>query len=125
MLSGWVPVGLAVAVELGMRHNDPVTAQQGLLPSGRRVNAEITGWSELRQAVTAGARSKLRSRAAGADGALLSRLDTTTWTGHCISGSDHIVQTIAIGTTIARFARRGTVPPAPLTVLPLRSRGAR
>jgi hypothetical protein len=127
MLGGWVPVSLHVAMEIGLRHNDLLTMQQASRLRSNRANVEVEGWTELQLRVVSSVRTKLRVRvgASGADGGLLSGLETSHWPTMCgTGGSDHIVQAVASGTSIARFASPRTLPPT-LTVLPLHTRGSR
>jgi uncharacterized protein YbjQ (UPF0145 family) len=125
LLSGWVPVSLHVAVELGIRHDDLDTVAQATQLRRNRVNVEVSGWTELLRKVSASVRTKLgvRIAAAGADGGLLSGLTTSNWGAACGAASDHIVQAVASGTAVARFDHAASHRPAPLVILPLRDRG--
>lgn len=120
LLAGWVPVGLHYAIEIGMRHDDIVTLRQaGRVPGGRYDNAEVAGYTELITAVKASVRAKLRGTlsASGADGGLLRSLRVRHWhTGCGTGGSDHVMEAVASGTSLARFA---SVSTSALPVVPL------
>lgn len=123
MSAGWVPVALHVACEVGVRHDDWTTLAQANPARSDRVNVEVGGYTELVHAVRASVRTKLRGKlsAAGADGGLLSGLETADWHLSCGAASDHLVRCVAIGTSIARFdAHRRPPPVGGRSVLPLR-----
>ena len=126
MLRGWVPVELHAVVEIGIRHNDLDTLTQANLGGGNRwTNTEVDGFTQVQQRVldSVTARFASRIRAAGADGGLLTGIDTRSWHRGCITsmnGSDHIVRSLLTGTSIARFARRTSPPLQGLSVLPVR-----
>lgn len=132
LLAGWTPVELHTAVQIGLRHNDWRTLGQSNPPPRTRLNVEVTGFTELRQRVVAGARSQLAAAVAksGATGALLSRLETSHWHHECMqqavggASGDLAVQAIAIGTSVVRFRSDREAAPTPLTILPVtRTRG--
>lgn len=123
MISGWMPVGLAVGVSVGVKHGDYYTQWQARQFS--RTNQEVTGYSELVYGVRSDARAQFARRAArqGGDSAVASSISLDTWEMETNNHSDHVAQCFVIGTGLARFDRtsRSPAPPA-LTVLPLSTR---
>jgi uncharacterized protein YbjQ (UPF0145 family) len=107
IMKGWVPVGLALGISIGSRHDDWSTIGQTRWGSG---NAEVTGWSEL---VTEGrhdSRQELERdvRRLGGEGVVIAEMDMRVRERECPAAEgrrDHIVEATTIGTAIARFAR--------------------
>ena len=111
IMTGWVPVGLALGVSIGSRHDDRSTTRQARLLSG---NAEVTGWTELVTRSRTDARHELESdiRRLGAEGVVIASMRMRVRERDCpvtVGRRDHIVEAILIGTAIARF---GDVLPA-------------
>lgn len=124
--AGWVPVGLLVGMSIGVRHDDYRTVSQR---SSWR-NAEVTGWTDLVQAVRSDARQHLLAQGVrhGGDGIVMASNDLRVWREPCIrySGNDqedHIVEATTVGTAVARFQVRRPPPPT-VAVLPLGDRAA-
>ncbi|MFB7507598.1 heavy metal-binding domain-containing protein [Streptomyces broussonetiae] len=120
--AGWVPVELLYGMSVGVRHDDYTTRAQARSWS----NVEVTGWSELVQAVRADARAHLRAQSGrrGGDGVILSSGRLRIWDEPCIrSGNndqkDHVAEATLLGTTVARFTTAREQPPRTLTVMPL------
>jgi len=110
IMTGWVPVGLALGVSIGSRHDDRSTTRQARLLSG---NAEVTGWTELVTASRTDARRELQSdvRRLGAEGVVIATTRMRVSERDCpvhVGRRDHVVEAILIGTAIARFA--GVLP---------------
>jgi uncharacterized protein YbjQ (UPF0145 family) len=107
IMKGWVPVGLALGISVGSRHDDWSTIGQTRWGSG---NAEVTGWSEL---VTEGrhdSRQELERdvRRLGGEGVVIAEMDMRVRERECPAAEgrrDHIVEATTIGTAIAQFAR--------------------
>lgn len=124
LLAGWAPVTLVTSVQIGLRHDDPVTMTQAGAGLGRRPNVEVTGYSELRQAVVSSARALFARSvsSAGADGALLSGLAVTHWHTACqmqLTGSDHAMRAVMTGSAVARFGSGERRLPSTLSILPV------
>jgi uncharacterized protein YbjQ (UPF0145 family) len=110
IMTGWVPVGLALGVSIGSRHDDRPTTRQARWLSG---NAEVTGWAELVTQSRTDARRELENdvRRLGAEGVVIATMRMRVRQRDCpviVGRRDHIVEAILIGTAIARF---GDVPP--------------
>ncbi|AOR30871.1 hypothetical protein BFF78_07220 [Streptomyces fodineus] len=119
--AGWVPVELLYGMSVGVRHDDYTTRAQTRSWS----NTEVSGWSELVQAVRCDARAHLRAQSGrrGGDGVILSTGDLRIWGEPCMRRSnddqqDHVAEATLVGTTVARFTAREE-PPRTLTVMPL------
>jgi uncharacterized protein YbjQ (UPF0145 family) len=120
--TGWVPVGLALGISIGSRHDDRTTVRQARWPSG---NAEVAGWTELVNESRHDARRRLESevKRLGAEGAVIAAMRLRVSQRACpvtVGRRDHVVETTLIGTAIASFssARRHQAGPA-LAVMPL------
>ncbi|MET8810165.1 heavy metal-binding domain-containing protein [Streptomyces sp. NPDC004546] len=119
--AGWVPVELLYGLSIGVRHDDYRTRAQTRSWS----NTEVSGWSELVQAVRSDARAHLSAQTGrrGGDGVILSAGRLRIWGESCMRRSnddqqDHVVEATLLGTTVARFTAREQ-PPRTLTVMPL------
>ncbi len=118
--SGWMPASIAVGISVAIRHDDYATrvAQGAWAP-----NMEVAGFSELVTAVRADARRQLAQRTshAGADGAILdspvslSVHELEAGEGH----RDHVAESSVLASTVVRFHRAETLPPAPSMVVML------
>ena len=121
--AGWVPVAVAVGIEVAIRHDDARTSYQ--VSRFNRANVEVTGFTDLVQYARAAARARLAERIAqaGADGAVVSSMqlhvhEIEPGEGH----TDHVAEATIVGTVIARFHREAAAPTRTLTVMPLRAR---
>lgn len=117
--AGWVPVELLYGMSIGVRHDDYITRSQRRSWS----NAEVSGWSDLVQAVRSDARAHLRAQSGrrGGDGVILSAGGLRIWGESCFRSNDqedHVAEATLLGTTVARFTAREQ-PPRTLTVMPL------
>ncbi|MGW5479968.1 heavy metal-binding domain-containing protein [Streptomyces sp. NPDC004008] len=119
--AGWVPVELLYGMSVGVRHDDFRTRAQTRSWS----NTEVSGWSELVQAVRSDARAHLRAQTGrrGGDGVILFAGHLRIWGEPCMRRSnddqkDHVAEATLLGTTVARFTAREE-PPRTLTVMPL------
>jgi uncharacterized protein YbjQ (UPF0145 family) len=122
VMAGWVPVGLALGIWIGSRHDDRITARQARWVSG---NAEVTGWTKLVNQARQHARRQLQSDVGrlGAEGVVIAAMQLGVSQRDCpalVGGHDHVAEATVIGTAIARFAgaRRGPASPV-LTVMRL------
>ncbi|MEU6086763.1 heavy metal-binding domain-containing protein [Streptomyces sp. NPDC047085] len=119
--AGWVPVELLYGMSIGVRHDDYRTRAQSRSWS----NTEVSGWSELVQAVRSDARAHLWAQTGrrGGDGVILSSGRLRIWGEPCMRRSnndqeDHVAEATLLGTTVARFTAREE-PPRTLTVMRL------
>jgi uncharacterized protein YbjQ (UPF0145 family) len=103
---GWIPVGLALGVAVGFRHDDWLTAGQTRLTAG---NAEVTAYTELVGQVRADARNELQLDLIrmGAEGVVIRGMDLKISERSCPSapGKDYVAEATMVGTGIAEFAR--------------------
>jgi uncharacterized protein YbjQ (UPF0145 family) len=109
IMTGWVPVGLALGISIGSRHDDRDTARQARWTSG---NAEVAGWAELVSQARHDARRQLESdvERLGAEGAVIATMQLRVRQRDCpatVGRHDHIAEATLIGTAVARFARTG------------------
>jgi uncharacterized protein YbjQ (UPF0145 family) len=105
--AGWVPVGLALGISIGSRHDDRDTTRQARW-SAR--NAEVAGWTELVNQSRHDARRQLESDVSrlGAEGVVIAAMPMLVRQRDCpatVGRRDHIVETSLIGTAIAQFSR--------------------
>jgi uncharacterized protein YbjQ (UPF0145 family) len=117
---GWVPVGLALGISVGARHDDWLTVGQTRWGAG---NAEVVGYTELVNDSRHDARQQLEKdvRRMGGEGVVVSRMDMRVHERECPMqehGKDHIVEVTIVGTAMLRFASVAQ-PPAPLAILSL------
>src|SRR5581483_3915123 len=110
--AGWVPVGLALGISLGARHDDGQTA--ATTARGAQ-NAEVGGYTELVNMTRQDARMRLAAEVArtGAEGVVVSAIDLRVHDRECPSqpyARDHLAEATIIGTAIASF-RSGTAVP--------------
>jgi uncharacterized protein YbjQ (UPF0145 family) len=117
---GWVPVGLALGISVGARHDDWLTVGQTRWGAG---NAEVVGYTELVNDSRHDARQQLEKdvRRMGGEGVVVSRMDMRVHERECPMqehGKDHIVEVTIVGTAMVRFASV-TQPPPPLAILSL------
>jgi uncharacterized protein YbjQ (UPF0145 family) len=121
MMAGWAPVGLALGISIGSRHDDWLTVGQTRWGAG---NAEVVGYTELVNDVRHDGRVQLQKdvRRLGADGVVISRMDLRVHERECPvqeHGKDHIVEVTVIGTATAKFASPGMKQPRSLAILSL------
>ena len=107
--AGWVPVGLALGISIGSRHDDRPTARQARWRSG---NVEVAGWTELVNQSRRDARRQLEHdvRRLGAEGVVITGMQMRVRERDCpvMPGRrDHVVEVTLTGTAIARFSRTG------------------
>jgi uncharacterized protein YbjQ (UPF0145 family) len=107
IMAGWVPVGLALGVSIGSRHDDRATNRQARWSSG---NAEVAGWTDLVSATRRDARRQLESdvERLGAEGVVIAAMRMGVRQRDCpatVGRYDHVVEAAVIGTAIARFSR--------------------
>ena len=120
--AGWVPVGLALGISIGSRHDDRGTTRQARWISG---NAEVVGWTELVSQSRHDARRQLETdvKRLGAEGVVIAAMPMRVRQRDCpvaVGRRDHIVETSLIGTAVASFSpaeHRGDGPP--LTIMSL------
>jgi uncharacterized protein YbjQ (UPF0145 family) len=129
--AGWVPVGLALGLSVGARHDDRDTTRQARWSSG---NAEVTGWTDLVSQSRRDARRQLESDVGrlGAEGVVVAEMQLRVRQRDCpatVGRRDHLVEATLIGTAVARFApaeRRGDGPALAIMSLdPTRRQAAR
>jgi uncharacterized protein YbjQ (UPF0145 family) len=109
---GWVPVGLALGVAVGYRHDDWLTRGQTRWTAG---NVEVEGYSYLVRQVRTDARNELELDLVrmGAEGVVVREMETQVSERRCPIvpfGKDHIVQATIVGTAIAQFANIAPPP---------------
>ena len=119
--AGWVPVGLALGISLGARHDD---WQTGITTARGAPNAEVDGYTELVNMTRHDARVQLAAEVArmGAEGVVVSVIDLRIHDRECSSqhyGRDHLAEVTIIGTAIARFRSGAVVPAGRLAILSL------
>jgi uncharacterized protein YbjQ (UPF0145 family) len=120
--SGWMAAGLVLGISIAARHDDWRTVGQTRWSAG---NAEVTGWTELVNEARHDAREQLAAdvHRVGAEGVVIADMDLRVRERECPAqeGSrDHIIETVIIGTAVARFKRdkERTAPP-PLAIMSL------
>ena len=109
---GYVPVGLALGVAVGYRHDDWLTRGQTRFTAG---NVEVVGYSELVRQMRTDARNELDLDLVrmGAEGVVVRELSTRISERNCPIvpfGKDHVVEATIVGTAIAQFARIAPPP---------------
>ena len=110
---GFVPVGLALGVAVGYRHDDWLTQGQTRWTAG---NVEVEGYSDLVRQMRTDARNELELDLVrmGAEGVVVQETKTKISERRCPIvpfGKDHVVEATIVGTAIAQFAR---VAPPPI-----------
>jgi uncharacterized protein YbjQ (UPF0145 family) len=109
---GWVPVGLAMGVAVGYRHDDWLTRGQTRLTAG---NVEVEGYSYLVRQMRTDARNELELDLVrmGAEGVVVREMETQISERKCPIvpfGKDHVVQATILGTAVAQFANIAPPP---------------
>jgi uncharacterized protein YbjQ (UPF0145 family) len=108
IFDGVVPVGLALGISVGARHDDWQTrTQASRWTSG---NTEVSGYTELINMTRHDARDQLQRdvRALGADGVVIQQMDMRVGEHECPSvenGRDHVAEVTIIGTAITHFTK--------------------
>lgn len=106
--AGWVPVGLLVAMSVGVRHDDYLERLQ----SGSVYNQEVAGWTQLVHDVRADARRQLvrQAQVRGGDGVVLGADDLRIREESCTRATrrdskqfDHVAEETLLGTVVAEF----------------------
>jgi len=129
--AGWVPVGLALGISIGSRHDDLATTRQARRISG---NAEVAGWAELVNQSRHDARRQLESDVSrlGAEGVVIAAMPMRVRQRDCpavVGRRDHIVEASFIGTAVAGFRPGGwqadSPPLAIMSLDPRRRQAAR
>jgi uncharacterized protein YbjQ (UPF0145 family) len=121
IMAGWVPVGLALGISIGARHDDWLTVNQTSWGAG---NAEVGGYTELVNQTRHDARSQLEADVTrlGADGVVVSSMDLRLRERECPMQEhrrDHIAEVTIIGTATAKF--QSARPPAHVSSLAILS----
>jgi uncharacterized protein YbjQ (UPF0145 family) len=103
---GWVPVGLALGISIGSRHDDRDTTRQARWGSG---NAEVAGWTELVNQCRHDARRQLEGDVSrlGAEGVVIAAMPMRVRQRDCpvtVARHDHIVEASIIGTAVTAFS---------------------
>src|SRR5215469_4133440 len=109
---GWIPVGLALGVAVGYRHDDWLTRGQTKMTAG---NVEVEGYSDLVRQTRTDARNELELDLVrmGAEGVVVREMSTRISERKCPIvpfGRDHVVEASIVGTAIAQFARIAPPP---------------
>jgi uncharacterized protein YbjQ (UPF0145 family) len=110
---GWMPVGLALGVAVGYRHDDWLTKGQTRWTAG---NVEVDGYTYLVRQMRTDARNELELDLVrmGADGVVVREMQTQISERKCPIvpfGRDHVAQATIVGTAIAQFA---SIAPPPI-----------
>jgi uncharacterized protein YbjQ (UPF0145 family) len=103
---GWMPVGLALGVAVGYRHDDWLTRGQTMMAAG---NVEVEGYTYLVRQMRTDARNELELDLVrmGADGVVVREMQTKITERKCPIvplGRDHVVEATIVGTAITQFA---------------------
>jgi uncharacterized protein YbjQ (UPF0145 family) len=103
---GVVPVGLALGISIGARHDDWTTRSQTRWGAG---NTEVGGYTELVNMTRHDARTELQRDVSrmGAEGVVVQRMELRVHERECQTqegARDHIAEATIIGTAIAHFA---------------------
>lgn len=104
---GVVPVGLALGISIGSRHDDWTTRAQTSWGAG---NTEVGGYTELINMTRHDARDQLRRDVArmGAEGVVIESMDLHIGEQECAASEgarDHIAEATFIGTAITHFTK--------------------
>jgi uncharacterized protein YbjQ (UPF0145 family) len=103
---GWVPVGLAMGIAIGYRHDDWLVHGQTRVTAG---NAEVSGYTYLVTQMRTDARNELQLDLVrmGAEGVVVREMDLKISERKCPIvpfGKDHVVEATILGTAITQFA---------------------
>jgi uncharacterized protein YbjQ (UPF0145 family) len=107
IMADWVPVGLALGISIGARHDDWLTINQTRWGSG---NSEVTGYTDLVNQSRHDARSQLERDVArmGGNGVVVRSMDLRIRERECPMQEhrrDHIAEVTIIGTATTPFTR--------------------
>ena len=107
IMAGWVPVGMALGISIGARHDDWLTINQTRWGSG---NSEVTGYTDLVNQSRHDARTQLERDVTrmGGEGVVVKNMDMRIRERECPMQEhrrDHIAEVTIIGTATARFTR--------------------
>jgi uncharacterized protein YbjQ (UPF0145 family) len=129
---GAVPVGLALGISIGARHDDWLTRNQASRwTSG---NTEVSGYTDLINKTRHDARDQLRRdvRDLGAEGVVIQRMDMHVGEHECPAqegARDHVAEVTIVGTAITHFATSNRAAERPslaiLSLDPQRRQAAR
>jgi uncharacterized protein YbjQ (UPF0145 family) len=105
IMAGWVPVGMALGISIGARHDDWLTINQTRWGSG---NSEVSGYTDLVNQSRHDARSQLERDVTrlGGEGVVVKTMDMRIRERECPMQEhrrDHIAEVTIIGTATARF----------------------
>jgi uncharacterized protein YbjQ (UPF0145 family) len=120
--AGWVPVGMALGISIGARHDDWLTVGQTRWGAG---NAEVTGYTELVNEARHDARVQLEQdvKRMGAEGVVISTMELRVHERECPMQEhrkDHIAEVTTVGTAIAEFtSTHAPAGPRSLAILSL------
>ena len=111
-MAGWVPVGLALGISVGARHDDWLTVTQTRWGSG---NAEVSGYTELVNQTRHDARTQLDADVVrmGGSGVVVKDMDLRVRERECPMVEhqrDHIVEVTIVGTATTEFTRSHPSP---------------
>lgn len=109
---GFVPIGLALGVAVGYRHDDWLSRGQTRLTAG---NVEVEGYTQLVSQVRTDARNELELDLVrmGAEGVVMRDIHTRITERKCpivTMAKDHVVEASIIGTAITQFAQMPSPP---------------
>jgi uncharacterized protein YbjQ (UPF0145 family) len=128
---GVVPVGLAMGISIGARHDDWLTRSQSRWTTG---NTEVAGYTELVNMTRHDARNELQRDVArmGAEGVVVERMELRVGEHECRAqegARDHVAEATIIGTAITHFSTSSRVSERPslamLSLDPERRKAAR
>lgn len=129
---GVVPVGLALGISIGARHDDWLTRNQASRwMSG---NTEVSGYTDLINKTRHDARDQLRQdvRDLGAEGVVIQRMDMQVGEHECPAqegARDHVAEVTIVGTAITHFSSSSRTAERPslaiLSLDPQRRQAAR
>ena len=129
---GAVPVGLALGISMGARHDDWLTRNQASRwMSG---NTEVIGYTDLVNQTRHDARDQLERdvRSLGAEGVVIQDMNLRIGEHECPAqegARDHVAEVTIVGTAITHFARSGRATERPslaiLSLDPQRRQAAR
>lgn len=129
---GVVPVGLALGISVGARHDDWLTrSQASRWMSG---NTEVSGYTDLINRTRHDARDQLRQdvRDLGAEGVVIQRMDMQVGEHECPAqegARDHVAEVTIVGTAITHFTTSSRAAEQPslaiLSLDPQRRQAAR
>ncbi len=124
MSNGWMPVSVAIGLEVAIRHDDYRTQRQQSWGAG---NVEVSGYTELVQHSRHFANQRFAERinSVGAEGAVVSDMSLHVWEVEPSDGhTDHVAEAFVVGTTLVQYRSRPPAAARTLTMLPLTT-GAR